>query len=128
LDLAGPTGLEPATSGVTGHRSDGPLNNRQLLQATASVERGDIAGIAILSGTHYHQQMKTITVKLPEQTLQRLKDEAQATGRSVAAIIRERIEISSDGQSVHALVSDLAGSLAGSRRAATNQRRRFGRS
>jgi hypothetical protein len=73
--------------------------------------------------------MKTVTVKLPETTLQGLKDEAQATGRSVAALIRERIEIpaSEPGQSVHALTADLAGSVAGSREPATNDRRKFRR-
>jgi hypothetical protein len=72
--------------------------------------------------------VKTITVKIPEQTLQRLTDEAAATGRSVAALIRERLETSPDGESVHAVAGDLAGTLAGSRKAATNRRRRFQRS
>jgi hypothetical protein len=73
--------------------------------------------------------MKGITIKLPETALRRLKQEARATGRSVAALVRERVEapLDSDGGSVYAVSSDLAGSLAGSRRAATNERRKFGR-
>ena len=74
--------------------------------------------------------MKGITIKLPAPTLQRLTREARATGRSVAALVRERVEAPRDraARSVHAVASDLAGSLAGGRKAATNDRRRFGRS
>jgi hypothetical protein len=70
--------------------------------------------------------MKGITIKLPETTLRRLKQEARATGRSVAALVRDRVEapLDGDGRSVFAVTSDLAGSLAGSRRAATNERRK----
>lgn len=74
--------------------------------------------------------MRGLTIKLPEATIRRLEQEARATGRSIAAVVRERVESPMDParQSVHALTADLAGSLAGSRRAATNQRRRFRRS
>jgi predicted transcriptional regulator len=73
--------------------------------------------------------MKGITVKLPESTLRRLRDEARATGRSVAALVRDRVEAPLDAAagSVHARTADLAGSQAGSRQAATNARRRFTR-
>ena len=73
--------------------------------------------------------MKGITIKLPETTLRRLQQEARATGRSVAALVRERVGATPDGagRSVFAVSSDLAGSLAGRRKAATNERRRFGR-
>ena len=73
--------------------------------------------------------MKGITIKLSEATLRRLKQEARASGRSVAALVRERVEapMDRDRQSVFAVTSDLAGSLAGGRRAATNERRKFGR-
>lgn len=73
--------------------------------------------------------MKGITIKLPASTLQRLRDEARATGRSVAAIVRERVDArpGTTTESVHALAADLAGSLAGRRRTATNARRRFRR-
>jgi len=73
--------------------------------------------------------MRGITCKLTETTLQRLRQEARAAGRIVAALVRERVEAPSEasGRSVFAVSSDLAGSVAGSRKAATNKRRRFGR-
>jgi hypothetical protein len=72
--------------------------------------------------------MKGIIIKLPESTLHRLRDEARATGRSVAAVVRERVEAPQESAgSVHARPADLAGSLAGRRRSATNARRRFAR-
>ena len=73
--------------------------------------------------------MKGVTVKLPETMLRRLRHEARATGRSVAALIRERIEAvpTRRGRSVYDITSDLAGSVAGSRKAATNARRKFER-
>ena len=73
--------------------------------------------------------MKGITIKLPEATLERLEKEARAAGRSVAAIIRERVEaLPQANDSVYALTHDLAGTLSGSNRAATNARRKFKRS
>ena len=74
--------------------------------------------------------MKGITIKLPESTLRQLRHQARQTGCSVAALVRERVEGRVDGTnvSVFATTSDLAGSLAGGRRAATNARRRFRRS
>jgi hypothetical protein len=89
-------------------------------------------GVAIMTRLSYPAVMavmKGITIKLPETTLRRLKQEARATGRSVAALVRERVEAppDGDGRSVFALTSDLAGSLAGGRRAVTNGRRKFGR-
>ena len=88
-----------------------------------------VRGIAYLSEMSYLTGMKGITIKLSEETLRRLQEEARSTGRSVAALIRERVEIrpGDDAASFYALTSDLAGSLAGSRTAATNGRRRFRR-
>lgn len=73
--------------------------------------------------------VKGISIKLPEPTLRRLRDEARATGRSVAAIVRERVEAGrgDEARSVFALTSDLAGSVRGSRQSATNARRKFRR-
>jgi predicted DNA-binding protein len=73
--------------------------------------------------------MKGITIKLPEETLRRLRQEARTTGRSVASLIRERVEahVGDEVQSVYGLTSDLAGSLKGARKSATNARRRFRR-
>ena len=72
--------------------------------------------------------MKGITVKLPDTTLRQLRQEARATGRSVAALIRERLEAvprRRAGRSVYEITSDLAGSVAGDRRPATNDRHKF---
>jgi predicted DNA-binding protein len=73
--------------------------------------------------------MKGITIKLPETTLRRLRQQARDAGRSVAALVRERVEAASESsvQSVYNATADLAGSLTGRRRAATNERRRFRR-
>jgi predicted DNA-binding protein len=72
--------------------------------------------------------MRGITIKLPEQTLRRLRAEAKATGRTLAAVVRERLEAPlTSAESVYGLTADLAGSLAGSRRSASNDRRRFRR-
>jgi predicted DNA-binding protein len=73
--------------------------------------------------------MKGITIKLPEEILQRLRQEARATGRSIAELIRECVEARPNGkrESIYALTSDLAGALDGSRKSATNARRRFRR-
>jgi len=48
-------------------------------------------GIAILSEESYLMIMKGITVKLRDTTLRQLRQEARTTGRSVAALIRERL-------------------------------------
>jgi predicted DNA-binding protein len=84
-------------------------------------------GIALLSVSAYRRRMKTLTVKVPEGTLRRLKDAARATGRPVAALVRERIEAADEpgAESVYALTSDLAGILTGTTRSATNARRKF---
>jgi hypothetical protein len=73
--------------------------------------------------------MKGITIKLPEATLLRLKQQARASGRSVAALVRERLESLSEprDESVYGATSDLAGSVVGGRKPATNQRPKFGR-
>jgi hypothetical protein len=71
--------------------------------------------------------MKGITIKLPSSTLKRLEQEARASGRSVAAIIRERVEQPDAANSVYALTRDLAGSVAGGNKPGTNERRKFKR-
>jgi predicted DNA-binding protein len=91
----------------------------------------DLMGIADLSSLSYPGGMggmKGITIKLPEAVARQLREQARESGRSVAAIIRERIEVPPrDGQSVYAASADLAGSLAGGRMPATNARKRFRR-
>lgn len=71
--------------------------------------------------------MRGITIRLPEATLQRLRREAKATGLSIAALVRARLENAPEGDSVHALAGDLAGSPSGGTRSASNDRRRFRR-
>ncbi|GEM_PF-1544569 len=74
--------------------------------------------------------VKGITIKLPEATPRRLAGEARVTGRSIAALVRERVEAAAardEARSVYALASDPAGCVAGSRRPAANARRRFRR-
>jgi len=74
--------------------------------------------------------MKGITIKLSEATLRQLRHEARETGRTVAALVRERVEVPQDRAdgSVFAITSDLAGSLTGGNRPAANDRRKFRRS
>src|SRR5207247_10595757 len=47
--------------------------------------------------------MKGITIKLPEMTLRQLRQEARATGRSVAEIVRGCLENRSDHTTARAL-------------------------
>ena len=71
--------------------------------------------------------MRGITIKLSDATLLQLEREARATGRSVAALVRDRVDAPRDvgASSVHNLTADLAGSVSGRRESATNRRRRF---
>jgi len=72
--------------------------------------------------------MKGITIKLPQVIARQLREQARQSGRSVAALIRDRIEAPPrDGGSVYTISADIAGSLAGRRSAATNARARFQR-
>lgn len=111
-------GQSPSKSDWDGSR-DANDRERQALPAEG--------GIAILSGWSYPPRVKGITIKLPESMLERLRREARATGRSLAALVRDRLEAPAEDEqgSVFLMTSDLAGSLGGSRRAATNERRRF---
>ncbi len=73
--------------------------------------------------------MEGITIKLPEVTLRRLREEARTTGRSVAALVRERIEGTSRKAqpTVWDLSSHLAGVFEGTGKSATNDRVKFRR-
>jgi type IV secretory pathway TrbL component len=88
-------------------------------------------GIADLSDRGYPGVMggmKGITIKLPDPVARQLRKEARQSGRSVGALIRERIEAPRHvGGSVYAITADLAGSLAGKGVPATNARRKFRR-
>jgi Ribbon-helix-helix protein, copG family len=102
--------------------------SRRAVEEETSAE---MPGIAHLSDMDYPVAvgMKSITIKLPEAVARELREHARQSGRSVAALIRERLEKPPEGGgSFYALSADLAGSLAGSRMSATNTRRRFRRS
>jgi hypothetical protein len=74
--------------------------------------------------------MTGITIKLSEASLKRLRQKARATGKSVAALVRERVETATadrEDSSVYGMSADLAGSVPGKEEAATNARRRFRR-
>lgn len=72
--------------------------------------------------------MRGLTIKLPDEMLRKLADEARASGQSVASVVRARLEAESGGEgSVHAQAADLAGVLAGGKRSAANERRKFRR-
>jgi predicted transcriptional regulator len=90
-----------------------------------------IGGIAHLSEMDYpaFMGMKSLTIKLPESVARKLQELAQESGRSVSALIRERLETPEDvGGTVYALTADIAGILAGGRMPGSNSRRRFRRS
>lgn len=72
--------------------------------------------------------MKGITIKVSDIVACQLREQARRSGRSVGALVRERIEAPPQGgSSVYAITSDLAGSLAGGRMSATNASRRLRR-
>jgi hypothetical protein len=123
------------------HRQPGParfivfprnrFGRRRERVPNTALRRAVPLGVAALSGPSYPilmGGMKGITIKLPEAIARQLKEQARQSGRSVAALIRERIEapLGHDG-SVYAITDDLAGSLAGSRLPATNARPKFRR-
>jgi hypothetical protein len=89
---------------------------------------GGIPALSVASYTENMSRMKGITIKLPEAVAQHLREQARQSGRSIAALVRERIEAEPVGaNSVYAISADLAGSLAGSGVPATNARRKFRR-
>lgn len=94
------------------------------------IQTGLRQGIAGLSDSSYPTvmgRMKGITVKLPEAVARELKEQARRSGRSVAALVRERILTPPLSGSVYSVTADLAGSLAGGRLPATNARAKFRR-
>jgi len=74
--------------------------------------------------------METVTLKLDRRHIQKLKEHAEATGQSQAAVIRELIDRHLDGKSVpslHARAKDLCGSIAGSRNMSVKKLKGYGR-
>jgi ribbon-helix-helix CopG family protein len=118
----------PHTRGQPGwHRVE---NRFEIVRDAHDILDPVAMGIADLSDMSYPlaMGMQGITIKLPEAVARRLREEARQSGRSVAALIRERIEAPPrDRGSVYAVTTDLAGSLAGRRLSATNTRARFRR-
>ena len=81
---------------VKGCRRGVPVPPRYILDES-------IRGIAVVSELSYPVFMKGITIKLPEMTLRQLRQEARATGRSVAEIVRGCLENRSDHTTARAL-------------------------
>lgn len=73
--------------------------------------------------------METVTLKLDRRHIQRLKDQAEATGRSQAAVVRELIDRHLAGRrpSLHEQAKDLCGSIAGTPDASTRNLAGYGR-
>jgi hypothetical protein len=61
--------------------------------------------------------METVTVKLDRRHIQRLKDRAEETGRSQAAVVRDLIDrhLGRKKPSLHDQAKDLCGSVSGAR-------------
>jgi hypothetical protein len=73
--------------------------------------------------------METVTLKLDRRHIQRLKDHAEATGRSQAAVVRDLIERHLGGRkrSLHDQARDLCGSVSGARDTSTRRLQGYGR-
>ena len=61
--------------------------------------------------------METVTLKLDRRHIQRLKDQADASGRSQAAVVRDLIDrhLGRRKRSLHDQAKDLCGSVSGGR-------------
>jgi predicted transcriptional regulator len=73
--------------------------------------------------------METVTLKLERRHVQKLKDLAEATGRSQAAVVRDLIDryLVSRRQSLHDRAKDLCGSVDGTRDSSTRKLKGYGR-
>lgn len=73
--------------------------------------------------------METVTLKLDRRHIQRLKDHAEATGRSQAAVVRDLIDshLGSTQPSLHDRAKDLCGSIAGAKDTSTRKLKGYGR-
>ena len=75
------------------------------------------------------RSMETVTLKLDRRHLQRLKDQAEATGRSQAAIVRDLIDRhlgSRTKGSLHDRSKDLCGSIVGAKDMSTRSLKGYG--
>ena len=74
--------------------------------------------------------METVTLKLDRRHVRMLQDQAEASGRSQAAVVRDLIERSLGGskrRSLHSQARDLCGSISASRDTSTRKLRGYGR-
>jgi hypothetical protein len=73
--------------------------------------------------------METVTLKLDRRHIQRLKNQAQVTGRSQAAVVRDLIDRHLGGKkpSLHDRAKDLCGSIAGAKDTSTRKLKGYGR-
>ncbi len=73
--------------------------------------------------------METVTLKLDRRHIQRLKDRAEATGRSQAAVVRDLIDrhLGRKKPSLHDQAKDLCGSVSGARDTSSRKLKGYGR-
>jgi len=73
--------------------------------------------------------MEAVTLKLDRRQIQKLKDQAEATGRSQAAVVRELIDrhLGKTKPSLHDRAKDLCGWVSGARDTATHTLKGYGR-
>ena len=73
--------------------------------------------------------METVTLKLDRRHIQRLKDQAEATGRSQAAVVRDLIDrhLGRKKPSLHDRAKDLCGLIAGANDTSTRKLKGYGR-
>ena len=73
--------------------------------------------------------MDTVTLKLDRRHIQSLKDHAEATGRSQAAVVRDLIDrhLRKKKPSLHDQAKDLCGSVSGARDMSTRKLSGYGR-
>jgi hypothetical protein len=73
--------------------------------------------------------METLTLKLDRRHLQRLKDQAEASGRSQAAVVRDLIDrhLGRHKRSLHDQAKDLCGSINGGKDLSTRRLKGYGR-
>ncbi len=75
-------------------------------------------------------EMDTVTLKLERRHVRMLKDQADATGRSQAGVVRDLIErhlVTRKRRSLHDRAADLCGSLSAGRRASSRALKGYGR-
>jgi len=77
-----------------------------------------MSGIARENGGYYHEDMQTISLKLPDDLLAQIEKEAKTRGITKSLLVRESVEralrqTSSGTASCYELARDLAGAVRG---------------